>query len=83
MRASATWVEVTRLPTLISRGSTTPEKRMNSVPWLIRICFSPRTRRLPLPRISSTVTVMVPVKVLRAWEPPPPWKVFSPARSKP
>ena len=45
-------------------GLTTPEKRMNSEPWLMPICFSPRTSRLPLGSTSITVTVMVPVNTL-------------------
>ena len=42
------------------------EKRMNSLPWLMAICFSPDTSRLPLGSTSMTVVVMVPVKVLLA-----------------
>lgn len=47
---------------------------MNSVPWLIAICLSPRTRRCPLGITCITVTEMVPVNELFAWEPPAPMK---------
>jgi hypothetical protein len=36
-------------------GLTTPEKRMNSSPWLIATSFSPETSRLPLGSTSITV----------------------------
>ncbi len=70
MRASATCVDGTALSPVIVRGLTTPEKRMYSAPWLMAICFSPETMRLPLASTSSTVTVMVPLKVLVALAPP-------------
>ena len=63
-------VDGTVLLPLMVRGFTTPEKRINSVPRLMAICFSPTTPRLPLGSSSFTVTVMVPVKVLRAAAPP-------------
>jgi hypothetical protein len=37
---------------------------MNSEPWLIPICFSPETCRLPFGNTSITVTVIVPRKSL-------------------
>ncbi|MDT4818877.1 hypothetical protein FQZ97_519810 [compost metagenome] len=70
MRASATSVEGTVLLPDTVRGFTTPEKRMYSVPWLMPICFSPLTSRLPLAMTSVTVTVITPLKVLLALAPP-------------
>ena len=66
MRASATWVDCTVLAPVTLTGLTMPEKRMNSLPWLMAICFSPDTSRLPLGSTSMTVVVMVPVKALLA-----------------
>lgn len=51
-------------------GLTTPEKRTNSLPWLISICFSPLTTRLPFGSTSVTVTVIVPLNVFAALAPP-------------
>ncbi|CAJ0994265.1 hypothetical protein SODG_006791 [Sodalis praecaptivus] len=82
MRASATCVDTTALSPLMVRGLTTPEKRMYSVPWLMAICFSPTTFRLPLARTSATVTVMVPVKVFFAEAPPLPSKSLLPLASR-
>src|SRR5450830_1993061 len=65
-RATATWVEGTTLPMPMVSGLTMPEKRMNSVPLFMAICFSPATMRLPLGSSSITVTPMVPEKVLLA-----------------
>ena len=56
-------------------GLTTPEKRMYSLPWLMAICFSPDTSRLPLASASITVTVMVPEKLLFAAALPEPSKL--------
>ncbi len=74
MRASATWVDGTVLVVEMFTGFTTPEKRMNSSPWLMASCFSPDTSRLPLGNTSITVTVMVPVKSLLAAASPLPEK---------
>ena len=52
------------LPARMLTGSTTPERRMNSEPWLMPICFSPVTTRLPFGSTSITVTVMLPVNRL-------------------
>ncbi|MCY1360497.1 hypothetical protein D9M69_471270 [compost metagenome] len=81
MRASATCVDSTALSPVTVRGLTTPEKRMNSAPWLIAICFSPETTRLPFCRTSSTVTVMVPLKVLAALAPPLAFMLLAPLMS--
>jgi hypothetical protein len=81
MRASATWVDGTALSPVIVRGLTTPEKRMNSAPWLMAICFSPDTTRLLLGSTSITVTVMVPLKVLAALAPPPAFSELAPLMS--
>jgi len=43
-----------------------PEKRMNSVPLFMAICFSPATIRFPFGNTSITVTPIVPEKVLLA-----------------
>ena len=70
------------LAPLMVRGFTTPEKRINSVPWFMAICFSPTTCKLPFGRSLFTVTVMVPVKVLRAAAPPLPEKSLLPSALK-
>lgn len=74
MRAWDTWVDDTVFSPVMLRGLTSPEKRMNSVPWLIAICLSPRTRKCPLGITCITVTEIVPVNELFAWEPPAPRK---------
>ena len=43
-----------------------PEKRMNSTPLFMAICFSPTTIRLPFGSTSDTVTPIVPVKAFDA-----------------
>ena len=74
---SATWVDETTLPTAIRLGLTTPEKRTNSAPWLMPICFSPLTNRFPLGSTSITVTLMVPVKALLLALSPLPLKLLA------
>src|SRR5580704_8269919 len=59
-------------------GFTTPEKRTNSLPWLMSICFSPLTTRLPLGSTLVTVTVITPLNVLDAFAPPVPENVLAP-----
>src|SRR5450755_1285939 len=76
-RASATWIDETTLPASIVVGLTTPDRRTNSEPVLMPICFSPLTTRLPLGRTSMTVTVILPVKTLLAPESPAPLKLSS------
>src|ERR1700730_19315553 len=62
--ASATWVEDTKLPVCTESGLMTPENRTNSMPLSSETCFSPLTTRLPFSSTSTTVTPMVPVKLL-------------------
>ena len=81
MRASATWVDCTVLAVVTLLGLITPEKRMNSLPWLIATIFSPETSRLPFGYTSITVTVIVPLKTLLAAAAPLPLKSDSASAS--
>lgn len=63
-------------------GLTTPEKRTYSLPWLMSICFSPLTIRLPFDITSVTVTVSVPLNVLAALAPPPAVNLLAPVADR-
>src|SRR5690606_29856462 len=83
IRASATWVEDTVLEPEIERGSTTPEKRICSLPRLMAICFSPAICKLPLGSTPITVVVRVPLNILSARLEPVPSAALPPPISKP
>src|SRR5882672_157055 len=56
-----------------------PVMRMNSSPWLSVSHFSPCTTRFPFGRRSTTVTVMLPSRLLLWLEAPVPWNCCWPS----
>ena len=64
MRALAIRCDETVLSELTSSERTIPVTRMYSLPLLSMSHFSPRTTRLPLAKTLTTLTEILPVKLL-------------------